>query len=92
MTCYEKQRVNGICVRDHGVGIGKYDLGKIFDPFYSSKNSNSNWGLGLYYVRTIVKKHMGTLKVESIYGSGASFLYSAAENFAGAGPKEGERA
>ena len=38
-----------------------------------SKNSNSNWGLGLYYVRTIVKKHMGTLKVESIYGSGASF-------------------
>ena len=45
---YEKQRVNGICVRDHGVGIGKYDLGKIFDPFYSSKNSNSNWGLGLY--------------------------------------------
>ena len=73
VTCYEKQRVNGICVRDHGVGIGKYDLGKIFDPFYSSKNSNSNWGLGLYYVRTIVKKHMGTLKVESIYGSGASF-------------------
>ncbi len=73
VVCYEKQRVNGICVRDHGVGIGKYDLGKIFDPFYSSKNSNSNWGLGLYYVRTIVKKHMGTLKVESTYGQGTSF-------------------
>jgi len=73
IVCYEKQRMNGICVRDHGVGISKYDINRIFDPFYSSKNSNSNWGLGLYYVRTIVKKHMGTLKVESEYGKGTSF-------------------
>lgn len=73
VTCYEKRRDICICVRDGGVGIGKYDIGRIFDPFYSSKNSNSNWGLGLYYVRTIVKKHMGSLKVESQYGVGTSF-------------------
>ena len=55
------------------MGIGKYELKKIFEPFYSSKNSNSNWGMGLYYVRTIVKKHMGSLRVDSDYGKGTSF-------------------
>lgn len=70
--CYEKQRVNGICIRDQGVGISQYELNKIFEPFYSSKNSNSNWGLGLYYARTILKKHMGSMKIESTYGAGTS--------------------
>lgn len=73
LTCYEKPTQIGICVQDRGVGIGKYELKKIFEPFYSSKNSNSNWGMGLYYVRTIVKKHMGVLKVDSDYGKGTSF-------------------
>ncbi len=73
VICYEKPTQIGICVQDRGAGIGKYELKKIFEPFYSSKNSNSNWGMGLYYVRMIVKKHMGTLKVDSEYGKGASF-------------------
>ncbi len=73
IVCYEKNRNIGICVQDSGVGIGKYELNRIFEPFYSSKNSNSNWGMGLYYVRTIVKKHMGSLKVESTYGKGTRF-------------------
>ena len=70
--CYEKQRMSGICIRDQGVGINQYELNKIFEPFYSSKNSNSNWGLGLYYARTIIKKHMGSMKIESTYGVGTS--------------------
>lgn len=73
LTCYEKPTQIGICVQDSGVGIGKYEMKKIFEPFYSSKNSNSNWGMGLYYVRTIVKKHMGILKVDSDYGKGTAF-------------------
>lgn len=73
ITCYEKRRDIGIYIQDHGTGIGKYELNKIFDPFYSSKNSNSNWGLGLYYVRSIVDQHRGTLKVESEYGQGTGF-------------------
>ena len=60
-------------MQDSGTGISKYDMKKIFEPFYSSKSSNSNWGMGLYYVRTIVKRHMGTLKVESSYGKGSCF-------------------
>ncbi|EFB75241.1 sensor histidine kinase [Subdoligranulum variabile] len=73
LSVQEKNTFLVICVQDQGTGISKYDLKKIFEPFYSSKNSNSNWGMGLYYVRTIVKRHMGTLKVESCYGKGSSF-------------------
>ena len=69
----EKNTFLVITVQDRGTGISKYDMKKIFEPFYSSKSSNSNWGMGLYYVRTIVKRHMGTLKVESSYGKGSCF-------------------
>lgn len=92
ITVYEKSRVNGVCIRDHGVGIGKYDLSRIFEPFYSSKNSKSNWGLGLYYVRNIVRKHMGQLKVESTYGSGTSFFILLPKLMPEKGEKRGEHA
>lgn len=61
-------------VRDEGPGILKRDMKKIFEPFYSSKNSNYSWGMGLYHVRTIVKAHLGTLRVESQIGRGTSFF------------------
>lgn len=73
LSVQEKNTFLVISVQDNGTGISKYDMKKIFEPFYSSKSSNSNWGMGLYYVRTIVKRHMGTLKVESSYGKGSCF-------------------
>ena len=42
-------------VRDEGCGMTKAEQKKIFEPFYSSKNSNTSWGMGLYHVRTIVQ-------------------------------------
>lgn len=61
-------------VRDNGGGISKQEQKKIFDPFYTSKNTSCNWGMGLYYVRQILKSHLGSLRVESIQGKGASFF------------------
>lgn len=60
-------------VRDNGIGIDESDKKKIFEPFYSSKNSNYNWGMGLYYVRAITKGHFGSLRYESIEGKGSNF-------------------
>ena len=51
-------------VSDNGLGMSKSQIKKIFDPFYSSKNSNYNWGMGLYYVREVVKSHLGKMRVE----------------------------
>lgn len=60
-------------VRDNGTGISQSIQKKISDPFFTSKNTNYNWGMGLYYVRQIVKSHFGTLRFESTPGTGTSF-------------------
>lgn len=60
-------------VKDNGTGISKERLKKIFEPFYTSKNSNYNWGMGLYYVRAIVKGHFGILRYESKEKTGSNF-------------------
>lgn len=61
-------------IRDNGRGMSKSEQRKIFDPFYTSKNTNFNWGMGLYYVRQIVKSHLGMLRVESTEGEGSCFF------------------
>lgn len=61
-------------VRDNGKGIPAELQNKIFEPFFTSKNTNHNWGMGLYYVRKIVKSHLGRLRLESRPDQGASFF------------------
>jgi CheY-like chemotaxis protein len=52
-----------IQVRDHGVGIPEGHLGKIFDPYFTTKALGS--GLGLATVYSIVANHGGEVSVES---------------------------
>jgi anti-sigma regulatory factor (Ser/Thr protein kinase) len=73
LLCHNERLYTVIEVRDNGYGMNKSQTKKIFEPFYSSKNSNFNWGMGLYYVREIVKSHLGSLRVESKEGQGSSF-------------------
>lgn len=61
-----------IRVNDNGSGIPKDKLNKVFMPFVSTKNSNNNWGMGLCYVQRIVKSHMGSVRIESTFGTGTS--------------------
>ena len=61
-------------VHDNGKGISRTDRLKIYEPFYTSKNTSYNWGMGLYYVRNIVKSHYGTLRIESHPETGTSFF------------------
>jgi len=73
LLCHNERLYTVIEVRDNGCGMNKSQTKRIFEPFYSSKNSNFNWGMGLYYVREIVKSHLGSLRVESKEGEGSSF-------------------
>ncbi|QAT50964.1 HAMP domain-containing histidine kinase [Caproiciproducens sp. NJN-50] len=61
-------------VSDNGGGISKSEQKKIFDPFYTTKNTNYNWGMGLHYVKRIAKSHFGMLRFESVPGHGSSFF------------------
>ena len=59
---------------DSGKGIDKKDLKRIFYPFYTSKNSKSNWGIGLSFVQQVVKSHYGHITVDSEVGRGTDFF------------------
>ncbi len=73
LKCYNIRLYTVIEIIDNGIGMDKNTLKKIFDPFYSSKNSNYNWGMGLHYVRDIIKEHFGSLRYESKVGEGSHF-------------------
>ncbi|HEY8993044.1 MAG TPA: ATP-binding protein [Lacunisphaera sp.] len=58
-------------IADHGPGIPTDDLGRIFDPYFTTKKHGS--GLGLATVHSIVKKHAGHITAESTIGRGTAF-------------------
>jgi PAS domain S-box-containing protein len=60
-----------VSVADQGCGISADSLGKIFDPYFTTKPSGS--GLGLASSYSIVKNHQGVIGVESTLNVGTSF-------------------
>ncbi len=56
---------------DDGAGIGPEQIGKLFTPFYSTKEDGT--GLGLAIAHRIVKEHRGMISVSSEAGRGAVF-------------------
>ena len=63
-----------VTVEDNGEGIPEDILGKIFEPYFTTKDFGS--GLGLTVVYKIVKEHLGEITVDSREGSGTSFTLS----------------
>lgn len=63
-----------IRISDNGSGISKETIGKIFDPFYTTKPMGKGTGLGLSICyQIVVEKHGGTLKCFSEPGKGTEF-------------------
>ncbi|AQX56646.1 sporulation protein (plasmid) [Priestia flexa] len=58
---------------DEGKGIGKGELTRVLDPFYSTKHNQTNFGLGLTYCYNVLKKHGGDILVKSKVEKGTTF-------------------
>jgi signal transduction histidine kinase len=62
-----------IRVIDHGTGIAPEHLGRIFEPYFTTKEFGDDvrgFGLGLAIAQKIVRLHQGTLSIESKLGQG----------------------
>ena len=73
-----KGRYFKLFFEDHGCGIKKALLDRIFEPYYSTKNCTIQEvsGLGLSISQSIISKHGGTVTVESKFGRGTTlFVY-----------------
>jgi signal transduction histidine kinase len=60
-------------VCDSGTGISERDLGRIWEPFFTTKPEGKGTGLGLLICRRTVEEHGGTIEVESQPGQGTTF-------------------
>lgn len=69
-----------VSVEDFGIGMDKEELGKIFHRFYRVSGDDEKtfpgFGIGLYIVKDILKRHGGKIWVESEKNSGSKFFFS----------------
>jgi two-component system, OmpR family, phosphate regulon sensor histidine kinase PhoR len=74
----ENSRDSTIRIRDNGMGIPPQFIKNIFDKFFrvpqGDAQSIKGFGLGLYYVNSIIKKHSGNISVHSKWQSGTEFI------------------
>ncbi len=80
-------RYVSISIKDQGPGIRKEDLGRIFDPYFTTKEEGS--GLGLAVCFSIIRRHNGHINVHSSHGNGAVFtIFLPAKEQVGLDPNE----
>jgi len=60
-----------VSISDDGAGIASDVLGKLFQPFFTTKAKGT--GLGLWLSQRIIQDHGGSVAVESIVGKGTTF-------------------
>lgn len=61
-----------IRIIDNGPGISRKHLRKIFRPFFTTKPTKNNWGMGLAYCHRVIKAHRGFINIRSVLGEGTT--------------------
>ena len=64
-----------VSVRDNGRGIEPDNVGRVFEPFFTTRDVGAGLGLGLSVSYGIVQRHGGTLTVDSVLGAWTEFTF-----------------
>ncbi|QNK58115.1 sensor histidine kinase [Paenibacillus sp. PAMC21692] len=75
ITIEDRDQWGAISIQDNGPGIPTEHINDVFSPFFSTKASSSNWGVGLSYCHKIVTAHNGKIEVESNDKKGTTFTF-----------------
>lgn len=74
ISTQNKGKLLMVTIRDNGIGIKPEFIKKIFDKFYRIPTGDihnvKGFGLGLYYVKTVMEKHRGKVSIQSEAGQG----------------------
>jgi len=69
----EPGKYQQLTVSDTGFGMTKDIIGRIFEPYFTTKQVDEGTGMGLAVIYGILKSHGGSIKVESEPGKGSTF-------------------
>jgi signal transduction histidine kinase len=61
-----------VAIRDEGRGISERDLGRLTEPFFTTRTDAGGTGLGLSISRSIIERHGGSMGFESVIGGGTT--------------------
>ena len=75
ILCYQEKKRPYYCiaVHDNGPEIKKEIMDRLFEPYFTTKKTDTNFGLGLSYCMNVIKKHNGEIEVESNVDNGTTF-------------------
>ncbi|MBO0995215.1 ATP-binding protein [Bacillus sp. SD088] len=73
ITTKEVGQWGTITIRDNGPGIPSENVDEIFTPFFSTKSSITNWGIGLSFCHKVITAHNGKIEVTSEKGKKTQF-------------------
>jgi two-component system, sensor histidine kinase PhcS len=67
-----------LAVRDNGTGIKPENIGRVLEPFFTTRDVGAGLGLGLSVSYGIIQRHAGTLSVTSEFGAWTEFSFDLA--------------
>ncbi len=72
LTSSQDKKIVRLTIKDDGNGIKEEDIGKVFEPTFSTKERGT--GIGLAIVNKIILEHNGEIVCNSDYGEGTEFI------------------
>jgi signal transduction histidine kinase len=76
LTISARQNGDRIIIRfkDNGPGMSKEQIRDAFEPFFTTKDPGTGTGLGLWICYEVVRKHHGTIRIDSRVGKGTAVI------------------